>query len=84
METIKTKIFAVIAKFDNGTHSSNQLQGADEELLKIFEDGIQAHNQKIFGILEQIKESDEYGRDVVCIKTFKENLNQKNNDVHSF
>lgn len=35
-EEIKSKIFNIIAKLDNGSHSSNQLQGADEALYELF------------------------------------------------
>lgn len=35
-EEIKSKIFTIIAKLDNGSHSANQLQGADEALYELF------------------------------------------------
>lgn len=35
-EKLKSSIFGIIAKLDNGSHSANQLQGVDEELLKLF------------------------------------------------
>ena len=37
-DSVKHKIIAIIAKLDNGSHSSNQLQGADEALFKLFEE----------------------------------------------
>lgn len=33
---IEHEIITIIAKLDNGSHSSNQLQGADEELSQLF------------------------------------------------
>ena len=33
---IKSEIIRIIAKLDNGSHSSNQLQGIDETLTAIF------------------------------------------------
>lgn len=33
---MKNKIIAIIAKLDNGSHSSNQLQGVDESLTNLF------------------------------------------------
>lgn len=33
---MKHEIINIIAKLDNGSHSSNQLQGVDEALLEIF------------------------------------------------
>lgn len=39
---MKEEIINVIAKLDNGSHSSNQLQGADEALFEIFKKNIEA------------------------------------------
>lgn len=33
---VKSEIIRIIAKLDNGSHSSNQLQGIDETLTAIF------------------------------------------------
>lgn len=33
---MKNKIISIIAKLDNGSHSSNQLQGVDESLTNLF------------------------------------------------
>lgn len=33
---LKSVIFNIIAKFDNGSHSSSQLEAADEELYNLF------------------------------------------------
>lgn len=32
----REQIISIIAKLDNGSHSSNQLQGADEEIVEVF------------------------------------------------
>lgn len=37
---IKSQIISIIAKLDNGSHSANQLQGADEALVELFENTI--------------------------------------------
>jgi len=37
----KFKIINIIGKLDNGSHSSNQLQGVDEALTELFSDQIQ-------------------------------------------
>ena len=34
---MKNKIINIIAKLDNGSHSSNQLQGVDEALTELFD-----------------------------------------------
>lgn len=36
--SIKHKIVSIVAGLDNGSHSSNQLQGVDEALFKIFDE----------------------------------------------
>lgn len=33
---MKNRIINIIAKLDNGSHSSNQLQGVDEALFELF------------------------------------------------
>lgn len=35
-EQLRSKIINIIAKLDNGSHSSNQLQGVDEALTELF------------------------------------------------
>jgi len=40
IEKIKGRIINIIAKLDNGSHSSNQLQGIDESLFELFSSGL--------------------------------------------
>lgn len=47
----KSKIINIIAKLDNGSHSSNQLQGIDEALTELFT----AQFQSIITEVEQSK-----------------------------
>lgn len=39
-KNMKNKIISIIAKLDNGSHSSNQLRGVDELLTDLFSDEI--------------------------------------------
>jgi Tfp pilus assembly ATPase PilU len=44
---MKNKIISIIAKLDNGSHSSNQLQGADEALYKLFKNEIAKYQEAL-------------------------------------
>lgn len=78
-EAVKSKIFNIVAKLDNGSHSSNQLQGVDEALTELFTDSLHQYNTLVVERVENyIKENrdkveriDRYILDNI-IKVFKE------------
>ncbi len=49
----KDKIINIIAKLDNGSHSSSQLQGVDEALTKLFESAIDATREATLGEVDK-------------------------------
>lgn len=57
---LKGKIINIIAKLDNGSHSANQLQGADEALAELFHSELERTKQEMkaefVGELKAIKE----------------------------
>lgn len=44
---MKNKIISIIAKLDNGSHSSNQLQGVDESLTNLFDEELKKEQEKL-------------------------------------
>jgi hypothetical protein len=44
---IKNEIIRIIGKLDNGSHSSNQLQGIDESLTKLFEEEVNRYKEAL-------------------------------------
>lgn len=51
-EQLKSAIFSIITKLDNGSHSSSQLQGVDEALLELL---LSYHAKEIEDLIEKIK-----------------------------
>lgn len=69
-DRVKHEIMSIIAKLDNGSHSSNQLQGVDESLFKLFEERCNISALlKIQGIADMGEFVDESGlrRDMLVI-----------------
>jgi hypothetical protein len=47
MKQLHSEIISIVAKLDNGSHSSNQLQGADEALVELFEREIDKYKEAL-------------------------------------
>lgn len=52
--TWKEEIFSIIGKLDNGSHSSNQLQGADEELTLLIEKTLEQQRKELVRKIERL------------------------------
>ncbi len=53
----QVKIINIIGNLDNGSHSSSQLQGADEALTELFKDLLSQSNQEIVKEIQELKMS---------------------------
>lgn len=55
---MKGKIINIIAKLDNGSHSSDQLKGVDEALFELFHDHVEKIWEQVNNILKDTSYKD--------------------------
>lgn len=69
-ENWRSQIINIIAKLDNGSHSSNQLQGADEALTELFASQLQS-------ILSEVEKLPSYNMEVSSFGHTESALNRE-------